>query len=340
MKIIIDAMGGDNAPEAVICGAVQAAQELDVELTLVGRGERILDAMKKNGIDTLPERMEIFHADEVVDMHDNPTDILHTRKNSSMVMGLKLLADGKGDAFISAGNSGALLTGATLLVKRIKGIRRAAFAPLLPTKAGKMVLVDAGANNECTPEFLMQFGMVGSIFAKKVLKLEQPRVGLLNNGTEDTKGTPVQREAYALLKRAGDAGIIQFVGNVEAREAPLGAVDVLVCDGFTGNVYLKAVEGTAKLMAGYMGDIFRRNLLTKVFSLFYRSGIRDLKARMDYRESGGTIILGLSKPVFKAHGSSDARAIFSTVRQAVEYVGLDICGDVRAHIGQMKLPED
>lgn len=186
----------------------------------------------------------------------------------------------------------------------------------------------------------MQFGMVGSIFAKKVLKLEQPRVGLLNNGTEDTKGTPVQREAYALLKRAGDAGIIQFVGNVEAREAPLGAVDVLVCDGFTGNVYLKAVEGTAKLMAGYMGDIFRRNLLTKVFSLFYRSGIRDLKARMDYRESGGTIILGLSKPVFKAHGSSDARAIFSTVRQAVEYVGLDICGDVRAHIGQMKLPED
>lgn len=340
MRIIIDAMGGDHAPGEIVLGAMQAADEFGVELTLVGRGEEILSSMKQRGIETLPEGVEIAHADGVVDMHDDPATVVKTRKDSSMVLGLKMLADGKGDAFISAGNSGALLSGATLLVKRIRGIRRAAFSPVLPTKTGSCVLIDAGANNECTPEFLMQFGFLGSYYAKKALKLEQPRVGLLNNGTEDTKGTALQREAYALLKQAADEGKINFTGNVEAREVPMGAVDVVVCDGFSGNVLLKTMEGTAKLMSSYMKDMFMKNLLTKLAAVACRSGVNQIKRRLDYRETGGTIILGVSKPVIKAHGSSDARAIRSAVKQAMDYVQMGVCEDIQANVAQMILPRE
>lgn len=340
MRIIIDAMGGDNAPDAVVGGVMRAAKELDIDITLVGRGEQILDAMKKRNIDTLPERVEIVNAEDVVDMHDDPTSILHTRKNSSMVIGLKLLADGMGDAFVSAGSSGGLLTAATLLVKRVKGVRRAAFAPILPNKDGNYVLLDAGANNECTPEFLMQFGMLGSIFAQKAMHIAQPRVGLLNNGTEDTKGGPLQREAYALLKKAGDAGRIHFIGNVEAREVPMGAADVVVCDGFSGNVFLKTTEGTAKLMSSFMKKMFLRNLLTKIAALFCKSGVNEIKKKMDYREVGGTIILGLTKPVIKAHGSSDELAMFSSIRQAKQYVQADFCQCVKDRIDEIVLPRN
>ena len=244
MRILVDAMGGDLAPKAAALGAIRAAQELGTEVVLVGRGEAILQCLKENGVETLPKGVEIANAEDVVDMHDDPAAVVRKRKDSSMVVGLRMLAEGGGDAFISAGSTGALLTAATLVVKRIKGIRRAAMGPVIPTKAGGgAVLIDCGANAECTPEFLLQFAFMGSYYAQKTLKLGRPRVGLLNIGTEDSKGGALQKEAYALLKKAGDAGYLNFIGNVEARDVPLGGADVVVADGFAGNVLLKGIEG-------------------------------------------------------------------------------------------------
>ncbi len=317
MKIILDAMGGDNAPQAPVLGAFQAAKDFGVEITLVGRGEAILEAMRSAGIQDLPEGIEVANADDVVDMHDDPATVLHKRKGSSMILGLKMLADGQGDAFVSAGSTGALLTGATLLVKRVKGIRRAALGPAMPNKAGgKTVILDSGANAECTPEFLLQFGLVGALYAKKDLGVAEPKVGLLNIGAEDSKGTPLQKEAYGLLKDAGEKGYFRFVGNVEARDVPLGAVDVIVCDGFSGNVLLKSIEGTAMFMGSQVKKMFKKNPLTMLGALLCRSGIRDLTRLLDYREIGGTPLLGIRKPVIKAHGSSDALAFRNAIRQA------------------------
>ena len=317
MKIILDAMGGDRAPEAPVLGAVEAAKTYGTKITLVGRGEEILDVLRKAGIQDLPDGIEISNADDVVDMHDDPASVIHKRKNSSMVVGLKMLADGNGDAFVSAGSTGALLTGATLIVKRVKGIRRAAMGPAMPNKAGgKTVILDCGANAECTPEFLLQFGLVGSLHAKKTCSIENPRVGLLNIGTEDSKGTPLQKQAYALLKEAGDRGLINFVGNVEARDVPLGAVDVVVCDGFAGNVLLKSIEGTAMFMGSLMSRMFKKNLLSKLAAMLVMKDIKAFKKLLDYREIGGTEFLGIRKPVIKAHGSSDMIAFRNAVRQA------------------------
>ena len=320
MKIILDAMGGDHAPEAPVLGAVQAAKDFGAQVTLVGRGEAILEAMRKNGIDNLPDGVEIANADDVVDMHDDPAKVIRKKPNSSMVLGLKMLSDGLGDAFISAGSTGALLSGATLLVKRVKGIRRAAMGPAMPNKAGgKTVILDCGANAECTPEFLLQFGIVGTLHAKKTLGIENPRVGLLNIGTEDTKGTPLQKEAYALLTEAKEMGLVNFIGNVEGREVLLGGVDVVICDGFSGNVLLKSIEGTAQFMGSLMKHkIFKRNLLSKIGYLLCKPGVDAVMKMMDYREIGGTQFLGIKKPVIKAHGSSDSLAFRNAVHQAME----------------------
>ena len=343
MKIIIDAMGGDLAPEAPVLGALQGAKDFGAQITLVGRGEEILQVMKKNGISDLPEGVEIANADDVVDMHDDPATVLHKRKNSSMVVGLRMLAEGQGDAFISAGSTGALLTGATLLVKRVKGIRRAAMGPAMPNKAGgKTVILDCGANAECTPEFLLQFGLVGSLYAKKCLGIENPRVGLLNIGTEDSKGTPLQKEAYGLLQEAGSRGLLNFTGNVEARDVPMGAVDVVVCDGFSGNVLLKSIEGTAAFMGSLVSRMFKKNALTKAAALLCSSGIKSLKKLLDYREIGGTQFLGIRKPVIKAHGSSDAKAFRNAVGQAMEAAGQDFSQELEAglRILQAKVKHD
>ena len=319
MKIILDAMGGDLAPEAPVLGAIDAVKAYGAEITLVGRGEEILEVMKKHGIADLPSGMEIANADDVVDMHDDPASVIHKRKNSSMVVGLKMLAEGKGDAFVSAGSTGALLTGATLIVKRVRGIRRAAMAPSMPTKTGgKAVICDCGANAECTPEFLLQFGLVGSAYAKNVLGVEKPRVGLLNIGAEDSKGTQLQKDAYALLKDADQKGLIHFTGNVEARGVPLGEVDVVVCDGFSGNVLLKSIEGTAMFMGSMLKRVFKKNLFSKLGYLLCKSGVGDLMKLLDYREIGGTQFLGIQKPVIKAHGSSDALAFRNAVKQAMD----------------------
>ena len=336
MRIILDAMGGDNAPQAPVIGALQAAKDFGAQIILVGKGEEILSVMRSQGYNDLPEGIEIAHADEVVDMHDDPANVIRKKKNSSMVIGLKMLADGLGDAFVSAGSTGALLTGATLLVKRVKGIRRAAMGPTMPNKAGgKTVILDCGANAECTPEFLLQFGLVGSIYAQKCLGVENPRIGLLNIGTEDTKGTPLQKEAYALLKAAGDKGIINFVGNTEARDVPLGAVDVVVCDGFAGNVLLKSIEGTAMFMGSLVSRMFKKSILSKLSAALVMKDIKAFKKMMDYREIGGTQFLGIKKPVIKAHGSSDALAFKNAVRQAAEAVEANVAPELEAALKQI-----
>ena len=337
MKIILDAMGGDNAPLAPALGAVEAAKLYGSNIILVGRENEIMEALKTKGIENLPAGVEIAQADDVVDMHDDPANVIRKKPGSSMVVGLKMLAEGKGDAFISAGSTGALLTGATLIVKRVKGIRRAAMGPAMPNKAGgKTVILDCGANAECTPEFLLQFGLVGSLHAKATYGIENPRVGLLNNGTEESKGTPLQKEAYGLLQQAADKGLINFVGNVEARDVPLGAVDVIVCDGFAGNVLLKSIEGTAMFMGSLMSKMFKKNIFSKLAALLVMKDIKAFKKLLDYREIGGTQFLGITKPVIKAHGSSDEIAFRNAIRQAQEAATKDFSAQLEEGLAALK----
>ena len=338
MKIILDAMGGDYAPEAPVLGAIDAAGAYGVPITLVGRGEAILEVLKKNGIENLPEGMEIANADEVVDMHDDPANVIRKKKNSSLVVGLRMLSEGQGDAFVSAGSTGALLSGATLIVKRVKGIRRAAMAPSMPTKGGgKVIICDCGANAECTPEFLLQFGLVASMYAKKTLGVENPRVGLLNIGTEDTKGTQLQKDAYALLMKASEQGLLNFVGNVEARSVPLGEVDVVVCDGFNGNVLIKTIEGTAMFFGSLMKhQIFKRSAMSKIGYLFCKKGVDDVLKLMDSREIGGTQFLGIKQPVIKAHGNSDRLAFRNAVNQAMIAAESNFTGQLEKDLAVMK----
>ncbi len=340
MRIILDAMGGDHAPEAIIRGAIRASEEFDAELVLVGRGADILGALERLDIATLPKRMEIANAEDVVDMHDDPFTVVRKRRDSSMVVGLRMVAEGKGDAFISAGSTGALLSAATLIVKCIPGIRRAALAPVLPTASGSCVLIDCGANDECTPKFLGHFACMGSLFAIHSLGIAEPRVALLNIGAEESKGTQLQRDAYALLTEMDGAGLIRFTGNIEARDVPLGGADVVVSDGFSGNVLLKSIEGTAQFFSEQLKGVFKKNLLTRLSALACRSGLASLKATMDYRTVGGTPLLGISKPVVKAHGSSDELAIFHAVRQAAGVVRSDLAGTIRENIEKMKRSEE
>ena len=314
-------------------GAFEAAKMFGTEITLVGRGEAILEVMRKHGLENLPQGVDIANAEDVVEMHDDPGSVIHKRKNSSMVVGLRMLAEGQGDAFVSAGSTGALLSGATLIVKRIRGIRRAAMAPSMPNKAGgHTIIVDCGANAECTPEFLLQFGLVGSAYAKKKYGLGSPRVGLLNIGTEDSKGTSLQKEAYGLLQEAHEKGLLNFAGNVEARDVPLGAVDVVVCDGFSGNVLIKTIEGTAMFMGSLMKKMFKKSLFSKLGYLLCSSGVKDMMKLLDYHEIGGTQFLGIKKPVIKAHGCSDALAFRNAIKQAVDAAENDIAAELEEEI--------
>lgn len=340
MRIIVDAMGGDLAPKAACLGAIRAAKELGCEVVLVGRGEAILQCLKNEGIDNLPQGVEIANADGVVEMHDDPATVVKQRKDSSMVVGLQMLKDGQADAFVSAGSTGALLSAATLIVRRIKGIRRAAMGPVIPTSTGGTVLMDCGATADCTPEFLLQFAFMGSFYARKVLKLESPRVALLNIGTEDSKGGELQKAVYPMLQKAGEAGHLNFVGNIEARDVPLGGADVVVADGFSGNVLLKGIEGTALFMSGMMKGMFKKNLFTKLAALICMSGVKEIKKKLDYRETGGTALVGLTKPVIKAHGSSDEVAFFSAVRQAMGVVESGITQEIEANVEKMTVPKE
>lgn len=313
MRIIIDAFGGDKAPDEVILGAAAAVRELGVEVTLVGD-----EAILRGRIAALGaggDGISIHHAPDVAGMEIDPAKVLREHPESSMVVGLRLLSEGKGDAFVSAGNTGALAVAATMVVKRMKGVKRAALATVLPTERGPVMLLDSGANLECRPEMLVGFGVMGSVYMQGILRIDRPRVGLVNVGTEETKGTDTLKAAHALLQKAP----VHFVGNVESRDIPAGECDVAVADGLVGNVILKATEGLAHMFGAMLKDMFLRTPLTKVAALLLKSGMRDFKARLDYTEYGGAPLLGLRRPVIKAHGSSNAKAFKNAVRQAKLY---------------------
>lgn len=333
MRIIIDAMGGDNAPAEIVKGAVMAKQRLGVELTLVGRAEDVRACLENEGC----SEIDVVDAREVISMEDDPSTATRRKKDSSMAVALNLLKEGKGDAVVSAGSTGALLTGATLTVKRIRGIRRAALAPVLPAGEHGVMLIDCGANVECTAEYLLQFAFMGSFYAKKIMGCESPRVGLLNVGTEDTKGGDLQHQTFALLKKAGEEGRINFIGNVEGTDVYAGKVDVVVTDGFTGNVMLKATEGTIKYIMKQLKGVFYKNTKNKLAAAMLKKDLGIMKKSMDVNEVGGTALVGISKPVIKAHGGSDANAIKNAIFRAKEYAESGFIEDIEANIDYMRV---
>ncbi|MCL2628130.1 MAG: phosphate acyltransferase PlsX [Oscillospiraceae bacterium] len=336
MKIIVDAMGGDNAPDEIVLGAVNAAVKMDIEVTLVGKGEDILRCIERMGFGELPKGIKIVNATQVIEIEDDPSTAIRVKKDSSLTVGFNLLRDGKGDALVSAGSTGALLSGATLIVKRIRGLRRAALAPVIPSASGGFVLIDCGANAECTPEYLLQFAYMGSFYAEDVLSVKSARIGLLNNGAEETKGTTLQQETYKLLKQSN----LNFIGNVEAKDAFKGACDVLVCDGFTGNIMLKTIEGTAKLVMSELKSVYMSSLKTKISAMMIKKNMSGLKKKLNPDETGGTALLGISKPVIKAHGSSGEIAIENAIAQAVLEVKSDIASKIKDNIESMKIAID
>lgn len=317
MKVIVDAMGGDNAPDAIIEGTALAVKELGVEIIFVGDEQKIRPLLAKHEMDF---KAEIVHAPDAITMEEDARTVLKEKSNSSMAVGLKLLADGKGDAFVSAGNTGALTVGATFLVKRIKGIKRPAIASLMPTTQTPVLLMDCGANVDCRSEMLYQFGAMGDVYMKKVRGITAPRVALANNGTEATKGTEVVKSAYELMKKAP----YRFVGNIEARQIPYGDCDIVVADGFTGNIILKMYEGVAAALLGSLKKIFYKNLKNKLAALLLKSSMGDFKAQMDYKEYGGAVLLGIRRPVVKAHGSSDPRGFKNAIRQGVQFASTGV----------------
>ncbi len=332
MKIIVDAMGGDNAPFEIVKGSLEAVKELGAEIILTGRVEEILKCMEKLGYTDLPQGVEIANATEVIEMDDEPSMAFRRKSDSSMTVGLNMLKAGQGDAMVSAGSTGALLSGATLVVKRIKGVRRAALAPVLPSKTGQVMIIDCGANSECTPEYLAQFAVMGYGCAKHTMGVQNPRVGLLNNGTEKTKGTQLQIDTYALLEKLAQEGKINFIGNVEGKDVLRGACEVVVCDGFSGNILLKSIEGAVSFTMSEIKGVLKTNLRTKLGALLLKKELYGLKDKLDVDKIGGTMLLGISKPVIKAHGSSNAAAIKSAVRQAMTAAGSDMIQVMQEHL--------
>ena len=339
MRIILDAMGGDNAPASVVKGAIRAAKELEVELVLVGQAEVVTACLKENGGENIPN-ITLRDAREIVTMEDDPAMACRRKKDSSMTVALTMLKNGEGDAVVSAGSTGALLTGATLFVKRVRGIRRAAMGPVLPNGGKGVLLMDCGANVECTPEYLLQFAYMGSFYAQRMMGCEAPRVALLNVGTEDTKGGELQRETFALLKQAQEEGRINFIGNAEGSDLMTGKMDVLVTDGFSGNIMLKTVEGAARFMFRQLKGVFYKKLLNKLAAAVIRKDLYGMKAMLDPSEVGGTALLGIAKPVIKAHGGSDDKAIFHAVRQAMACVTADVAGAIEENIQYMKINDE
>lgn len=327
-NIIVDAFGGDHAPLCNLQGAADAVKELGVAVTLVGDEQKINDCAKENNISL--ENITIVHTDEVMDMHDTPTEIVKSKRNTSMGVALDLLAQGEGDGLVSAGSTGALLTGATLIVKRIKGIKRPALATMVPTPDGHYLLLDSGANAECRPEMLVDFALLGNEYMKRVAGIENPRIGLLNVGTEDTKGDALRQETYGLLKETD----LNFIGNVEARDVPAGVCDVVVADGFSGNVVLKLTEGVATTMFRLIKKTLMSKLKTKLAALLIKKDLGGLRAMMDYAEVGGAPFIGVRAPVIKAHGSSNAKAIKNAIRQAAVFADSGLIEAVGQAVGK------
>ncbi len=322
MKIIVDMMGGDRAPEETVKGVCQAAQEFNASYILVGNQPEIERVAAENQLDI--RRFDIVHTAQVITMEDDPLCVVRTKTESSMAVGMRLLAEGKGDAFVSSGNTGALFTGATLIVRKIKGVLRAGIGTVLPFQ-NPVLLLDTGANVTVTEENLEQFGVMGAAYMRGIYGIDRPRVGLLNNGAEACKGTALQQGAYRLLSQNRD---INFVGNIEGSTAPFGSCDVLVADGFSGNIFLKSVEGVGKLLLGKLKGVLYSSPAAKLAALTLKKQLMGMKKDMDPSEHGGAPILGISRPVIKAHGSSDAKAFKNAIRQAIAYADSEAIYDL------------
>ena len=325
MKIIIDAMGGDNAPLEIVKGALLGMEHWGVEVLLTGDTEAILRALRDCGHDTIPRGMEIVHTAETVEMCDDPSKVFRHKKDTSMGVGLTLLRDGKADALVSAGSTGALLAGATLITKRIRGIRRAAMAPVIPTTGGKAVLIDCGANADCKADYLAQFAAMGAAYMESVENVKKPRVALINIGAEEEKGNELYRTVHQKLK----ASPLNFVGNIEPRDILSGEADVLVCDGFSGNMVLKSMEGTVGYLMTQIQSALMGSLKTKLGALMIKDAMRKVKHSMDYTEYGGAPLLGVDGVVIKAHGNSTARSFANAMDQVVHCVTMDVPGRIQ-----------
>lgn len=328
MKIIIDAMGGDNAPKDIIRASGKAVDELGIEIVLVGKEEIIKSELQKYNVKNI-SKIKVHNAEEVISNDDAPAMAIKSKKDSSMVIGLNLLKDGYGDALISAGNTGAIMAGALFIVKRIEGVDRPALAPVIPTEKGPAVLIDGGSNADCKPINLLQFAVMGSIYAKKALNIGNPKVGIVNIGTEEKKGNELTKESYELLKAADN---INFVGNIEGREVPEGKADVIVCDGFVGNVILKVMEGMGLTITKFLKEELSKSIFTKLGALIAKSAFIGLKKKMDYKEYAGAILVGVNGTVIKAHGSSDDTLFFNTIKQAKNIVESGLIDEVREEI--------
>ena len=327
MRIAIDAYGGDNAPLEIVKGAALASNENKCDITLAGKKEEIEKIIKDNNLNFYGDLI-IIDTDDVISMHDDPTTLLKAHNNSSMALAFKEVAEDRADAFVSAGSTGAVVVGGTLIVKRIKGIKRPALAGMIPAPQGHYMLMDMGANAECRPEMLQQFGIMASAYLKNVEGIENPTIGLLNIGTEDTKGTELQKEAYALLQEAP----INFVGNVESREMPKGVCNAIITDGFTGNIALKLIEGTAITFFKLVKQALYKSIFNKLAALVIKKDLYSLKSMMDSSEVGGAPLLGVKKPVIKAHGNSDAKAFKNAVKQAVKFSEGNVIGAISENL--------
>lgn len=330
MKIIIDGMGGDNSPGEIIKGTIDAIREYDINVIIVGKEDIINKELEKYDFPT--GKVEVLHASDMITNEDDPALAIRRKKESSMVIGLKALADGLGDGFISAGNTGALLAGGLFIVKRINGIKRAAIATVYPTSKGVSLLIDGGANVDTKAEYLQQFGIMGSIYMEKVMGIQNPKVGLVNIGTETAKGNQLVKDTYPLLENAD----INFIGNIEGRDLPYGVADIMVCDGFVGNVILKLTEGVAMNLLGQIKEVFTADTKSKIGALLVKPGLKSLKEKIDYREYGGAPLLGTRKPVIKAHGSSDAYAIKNAIAQSINFIKEDVINIIDENINVIK----
>ncbi|MGP4075568.1 phosphate acyltransferase PlsX [Halobacillus sp. K22] len=332
MKLAIDAMGGDHAPEAMVKGAVHAAETIKgVEITLVGDQEQIAPFLKGQS------NIRVVHTKEVITSEDEPVRAVRRKKNASLVLMAKEVKEGRADGCVSAGNTGALMSAGLFVVGRMEGVERPALSPTLPTQDGQgFLMLDVGANVDAKPDHLLQYAVIGSIYAENVRKISKPRVGLLNVGTEDGKGTDLTKKAFQLMKDAP----INFIGNVEARDLLDGAADVVVTDGFTGNVALKTIEGTAMTMFSMMKKTFMSNLKTKFAAGLAKKDLRKLKDQLDYSEYGGAGLFGLAAPVIKAHGSSNERAAYNAIRQACEMIELDVTDIISNTLKTMQSKEE
>ncbi len=323
IKIVVDAMGGDFAPRAIVEGSVCACREYGVDICLVGNKDLLNKLLENMNATHLP--ISVYHASEIVEMHDNPLDVVRKKKDSSINVGMQLLNENKAEAFVSAGNSGAVVAAGLFILKRIAGIDRPAIATILPTLTGQVTVLDAGANNSCKPFNLVQFAVMGSVYSKYFSKCPNPRIGVLSNGEEDTKGTEIVKNTHKLLMQSS----LNYIGFVEGKDVFNGNVDVAVCDGFTGNILLKVAEGVASTMGAAIKDELGQTTMTKIGFLFAKKAFTNLKKRFDYSEMGGAPLLGVNSPVIIAHGRSCPKALKNAIRAARDFTQNNVINHIQ-----------